>query len=1625
MLIWGFLKKILRSYYYKFVRKSNETIKPNYYMNTMHYLKATALKLLVPALLLLFGSIFQQAEATHVVGSDISYECVEGAPPGTFRIRLVLYRDCIGIPMCPGNCGAPCSRTVQIQGADPSCNGQTFGNVTVNLVNVRDVNPNPDCPTSKSTCTNMGCVTPGPFTPAVERYEFTGIVNLNQIGIPASCCNVRIVWQECCRNGAISTGASNQNFYMEAIVNRCLSSNPCNGSPQLSNDPYAFACGGQPFTFNNGAIDPDLDSLTYSFAPALQGPGASVTYIPPYSAQTPMPWTGPASGVFPAGISCDPNTGDIMFTAPMGGGGLIIGVMAIEVRQWRTINGVPTVIGITRRDIQMVVLQCPPNNPPRIATRPSNPGNQPRTSWSICAGDQLCFDIVAKDTDFLPPTISDTTKLGWNAALARFGATFTPNYNPTQRKLLGPREDDFKFCWQPAENLASTTPYYFTVTAKDNRCPLPGTITRAFNIRVLAKPDVLIQKIPSNCGKWAVRYNLPVNKPVQSFVLRTWQISKEPFDYAFINGSHQFNNVQQTSVINFTKGGKYLVMLNMASPGPAGSPPCIKTFYDTLTVDTPVAPSIRDTFVCIGNSVMLQARARFGKPAYQFRWFNSISDTIVPLNAPPLTIGNLMVAPAQTRKYTLQVRDQEGCRVYDSITVQVRRLPIGTLPDSTRLCFGDSVTMNPGNDGGRVRQFLWSTGDTLQQITRGDSNTYTVRLIDTSGCIQFDTMKVFVNRPIIPNAGLDTAICSGDTATLIGSGGQLYMWRNITTNTLLSPKSHNRTVRVNPVNVTVPTQYELTVYQSYPDTTSRYKECFNIDTVVVAVRPLPVLTRPQPVQACKSTNLINAPIFGVNQPGGVGIWSYPRAPGAIVNGAVIQFRVDSLKNIPNKDTIMSFDNWLVYRYTAPASFGGCTRTDSSIVRIFGNPRVNAGPTLIWCENGGIYNITSFNQKYLPTGNATQEEWTGNGIYSQVVGINRLHYFNPNLPGVIKSPGFNIQKYRYTHIYNASNPATRIDCANEDTVIFRVIEIPQIDAGSNIIVCKYEPEFIIGQKAGANTIPFTGASYWRPANTTINPAMRDTVPGAGGNGWSKFFAGSTAIPNPAPPAFPTNTVTYKMYYEDRSTGCLVRDSINLTVARVPQIDVVFSNPAADSPLVCLSKGDVFFNCFVNGNLNSNGVYGGSPAFIKNTSGTIPGNAIFNTLHSSVQPNNMMIYSWTDKSTQAECVSSDTVYIRTQVPPTISVTPGGAICAYDDTIAVSVASIGTGYTHTWSVMAPGSGAFTNDQAMATSYRPSTSDKTAGTIWVKATTNPKEKCPVVSDSTQLTINPVPTANALNDTAGCLPITANFVAGPTNIATPVNYSWRWITPGGGTSSANSISRSFATYQNNGLHVGELTVTSQVGNCIDIDTFTVRTHAVPKADFSMDPPNGKTTIAKPFFNYYDQSTVEDNSNMSFLWMLGPELFDSTKIRTSTERNPMNIEYNPDVGGRDIWLKVTTEHGCVDSTSRRIVIDPDITVFIPNAFFPGSGVNCRDGELCNRVFKVAADGHLSIEIFIFNRWGQQVYYSKDAEEGWNGKMNNGKDGGQDCPQEVYIYQVNATSFNGKQYRYSGSVTLLR
>ncbi|MES2561054.1 MAG: hypothetical protein V4590_15025, partial [Bacteroidota bacterium] len=646
--------------------------------------------------LLMLFAVCYTAKADHVVGSDITYKCT--STPGVFEVTFVFYRACTGIPVCGNTCGAACTRTLQIFGADPSCASSNFGSFTLTLQSVRDVGLNPDCPNAKSICTNMNCVTPGTYTPAIERYEFKGFANIGPTsGIPASCCNVRFVFTECCRNAEINTGATWQNFYVDAVVNRCHSVAPCNSSPELSNDPFAVMCGGENYVFNNGAIDPDFDSLSFAFAPALQAFNSSVTYLPPFAWDKPMPWSGAANAEFPGGIRCDPLTGDISFTPGNAGGQNFYGIMCIVVKQWKTIGGVPTLIGTTRRDIQMVVLaNCPPNNPPRLVTNPPNGTNPnaPKTSWEVCAGEQLCFTVTAKDTDFIPPIISDTTYLSWNGALASLGATFQPTYLPANRKkpapLGGPREDQYQFCWTPDDSRVSNNPYYFTISAKDNRCPNPGRVTRAFSVKVLGRADLKINKGDSSCGKFKPYYTN--NKPAFPPNLTQWQISRYPGDFSMSNNAYVFNNVATCPMLQFTDPGKYLVILTATNQGSSGIM-CTRVFYDTLKVDSMVKPFVHDTINCKGGTVPITAIAKYGKAPYTYKWYNNLAEAgtaLPPLNAPIFTNPAIVVSPSVTRSYTVKVQDLDGCFRFDSVKVRVTPLPIGILPDSTRICFGDT-----------------------------------------------------------------------------------------------------------------------------------------------------------------------------------------------------------------------------------------------------------------------------------------------------------------------------------------------------------------------------------------------------------------------------------------------------------------------------------------------------------------------------------------------------------------------------------------------------------------------------------------------------------------------------------------------------------------------------------------------------------------------------------------------------------------------------------------------------------------------------------------------------------------------------------------------------------------------
>jgi hypothetical protein len=59
------------------------------------------------------------------------------------------------------------------------------------------------------------------------------------------------------------------------------------------------------------------------------------------------------------------------------------------------------------------------------------------------------------------------------------------------------------------------------------------------------------------------------------------------------------------------------------------------------------------------------------------------------------------------------------------------------------------------------------------------------------------------------------------------------------------------------------------------------------------------------------------------------------------------------------------------------------------------------------------------------------------------------------------------------------------------------------------------------------------------------------------------------------------------------------------------------------------------------------------------------------------------------------------------------------------------------------------------------------------------------------------------------------------------------------------------------------------------------------------------------------------------------------------------------------------------------------------------------------------------EISIFNRWGEQVFYSTDKGFRWNGEIQ-----GRISVNTVYNYIIHFRDPNGKPHRLIGSITVL-
>jgi len=122
-----------------------------------------------------------------------------------------------------------------------------------------------------------------------------------------------------------------------------------------------------------------------------------------------------------------------------------------------------------------------------------------------------------------------------------------------------------------------------------------------------------------------------------------------------------------------------------------------------------------------------------------------------------------------------------------------------------------------------------------------------------------------------------------------------------------------------------------------------------------------------------------------------------------------------------------------------------------------------------------------------------------------------------------------------------------------------------------------------------------------------------------------------------------------------------------------------------------------------------------------------------------------------------------------------------------------------------------------------------------------------------------------------------------------------------------------------------------------------------------------------------------------------------------------------------VQLIATSARGCIDTTVVPVYINPELVLYMPNAFTPGNADGLND-----ILYAVLPRIGLKEESFVyqvFDRWGTLLFETRDPGKGWNGARHNS---GSLCEQGVYVWRVVFDGrYDGIHYEKTGQVTLLK
>ncbi len=345
-----------------------------------------------------------------------------------------------------------------------------------------------------------------------------------------------------------------------------------------------------------------------------------------------------------------------------------------------------------------------------------------------------------------------------------------------------------------------------------------------------------------------------------------------------------------------------------------------------------------------------------------------------------------------------------------------------------------------------------------------------------------------------------------------------------------------------------------------------------------------------------------------------------------------------------------------------------------------------------------------------------------------------------------------------------------------------------------------------------------------------------------------------------------------------------------------------------------------------------------------------------------------FSWSTGATTPD--------ITVSTPGKYWVTFSGSPCASSDTVVVSLNALpAVNLGDDRVVCGSPTTTLKNLSAATGSYLWSTGEtgnditvSLSGKYWLEVANGPCKN----ADSIDVSFKPLPSVNIGGDTVICS--TVPLVLQSNQQPAGATYLWN----NGSTTSATNVNGS-----------GKYILTVTVDGCSSSDTANIIQFPAPYLDLGNDTvvcSDARITLPRE---------MKGGAKYSLTWQDG-------SVQNSLVAKQKGKYY------------ATLTNNCGSVTDSISIDYSPCHIYFPNAFSPnGDGVN-DIAKMCGNIFGISR-----YALSIYNRWGQNLRYTENPAEGWDGTFK-----GKNADLGVYIYTIQFT-YKNVEYFWKGNVTLVR